>query len=447
MEFLTKLQSLSFKCFICIWILDWFARIGRECAFGWRFHSAGLPWDYDLHSSGSYALFGALSILLGWKYLRRRTAECSSGFHSHLMHHIERLYPIVLVPKAFGLGFTSAVFIYFSCFFIYCSMDGLTKVAACVADYSTNYELAERIIRMDISREPGKSFTTWQTHFRPENETVRNARNLAVAEVYGTDSLQMADREKFIGENILITSHYAPSRLMEASTWLKHSLKIDIMLGANERGIDTLNQLALISHDQNDHAELTKILSQASELLDTPSKFTASTRDRKDYSCSLAFLSDFAKKAGDQRLAHRFMSKCFEVKPQREDSSDYLRALLCFSVIILILALNVLPIHVPMLERLILSNRYDLSKQRFMQSGTLATSMEALSAMITIDLYRGKLRQSWENGILALKLSGIETQEKSQCFVERRMSFPLPMVLESAHATLFVALFFSTFFF
>lgn len=447
MKILAKIESLSFKCFICVWILHWFARICHECVLGWRYHSPGLPWNYDLHSSGEYAFFGVLGILLGWKYLNSQAAKVDAEHFNSLRQEIQRLCPIILIQRAIGLVLSSAVFILYSCLLMYDATDGLSKLGACIADKSHNYELAEQIFRIYSPPDPGRSFASWQTHFRPENEEVGGARNIAVAKVYGRNSLQLADRYKYIGATILLSTRYESSHLKEATMWLQKSLKLYGLLGANERSVDTLEQMAIIRCDQNDVTGLRDILLQASQLLDNHAKSTAPMVDRSLYACSLACLSQFAREAGDLRLAKIFLAKSLEVRKQSDDPSTHFWAILSFSALIAAtLVSNVLPMRVGMSERLILLYQYNHAKRQLLGAGNLVTSIEALNTMITIDLYKGKFKQAWENSIHALRLTGIETKKMNPEFVECQVSFSAPMLIEAAHAVLFVALVFTGFF-
>ncbi len=397
-----------------------------------------------MHSSAGYAFFGLLSILLAWKYLQRQTATGDNDLLHSLGKEIERLCPIVLIPRAFGLGFTGTVFIFFSCFNVYCAMDGLSKIAACMADDAGSYELAEQLIRMDISREAGRTSATWRTHFHPEDEKARNARNKAVAKLYGSNSLQMADRYRHLGEALSLSEKSA--QLDESILWLEKSLMIYSSLGATQRSIVTLNQMAVVRDEQTGHPELKDILLQASQLLDNPTKSLFPMTESGRYASSLGGLSYYSRKAGDQRLSKIFLAKCLDIRHEGKRSSDYFWAKFIFSVLITLLALNVLPMRVNILERLMLLHQYKLAQRQFLHSTDVSTSIQGLNAMITIDLYSGKLKRAWDNSINVLRMVGIDAKEMNHNFVEPRSSFSPAMLIEPIHAALFIALFFTVFY-
>jgi hypothetical protein len=422
----------------------WFARVGYDCALTWRFQAGYTPWIYYLHSIPGFVLLGMLNILLGWKYLKIGPNKDDNVVSLSIRQQIENLCPVIVVPRTVALILSSGLFIYFSWFFFQGEISLLARPVACVADELTNYELAERIFRIADRVPFGESLAGWQA-FRVETESVRDARNIAVAKVYGSNSLELADRHEYVGESI--SARGKPGQSDEAIFWLEKSLPIYGALGASESSIDTLNQIAIIRSKQKNRSKLQDTLLQASKLLDNQKKSVAPLRDRGQFRRTLLSLSNFAKHNGDDRLANLFVSKKIDLRIENYSSFDTPWFLLLFATLVTTLYFDLIPNTTRNeFEEFILSNRYKRTNQLYLQGCDLLTSIEGLSAMTTIDLYRGKLKRAWENSVNALTLVGVNTEKSNTFYVEYPPSVSQKILAMRVHSLVFTLFFILTFF-
>jgi hypothetical protein len=190
-----------------IWAWYWLNCGAWELANSSRF-------GWDIHGLPAYSI--AMDLLLG---IALSSFACLLWFAGQNMSktRMSKAQIMVVLPL-----FTFSALV--SPLLLASSLRSFLQTTACVADLAGQHELAERLFA--VCSGSGKSVATWQTAFRREKQYTRQLRNTAVAEVYGEQSLQMAERFYFVAINLEMTAGRNQPYPSEALDWLNRSLKI-----------------------------------------------------------------------------------------------------------------------------------------------------------------------------------------------------------------------------
>ncbi|MDR3617167.1 MAG: hypothetical protein P4L53_26670 [Candidatus Obscuribacterales bacterium] len=145
------------------------------------------------------------------------------------------------------------------------TFDNALKTAACCFEVANQYELAEEIYQRVPDKWIYSTLASWQTCRKKEDPRRFAQRNIAVAHVYGSNSVQMGDRYFYIASNCL--NHDDTGIDGEIShSWLEKAKKIYEENNASSRLIDCLGQMAVIKENQNNVAECTALIKKAAAL-------------------------------------------------------------------------------------------------------------------------------------------------------------------------------------
>lgn len=189
-----------------------------------------------------------------------------------------------------GLAFT-----FLTAFYSTCAISHFIRPAACIADSLGCYETAERIFALDRCHPKGQCFSTLQTKLHIESPAELKGHNLAIANVYGKNSLEMAKRYNFIGYGLYLRdTNKFPSK-KEAIFWLNKSISIYRNYNYTDGKLMTLCELSFIGSEYFDLNITKSIITEALRVY--PKNLTDADR------CALSWFKHKAERAAPETLA------------------------------------------------------------------------------------------------------------------------------------------------
>lgn len=181
------------------------------------------------------------------------------------------------------------------------------------------YELAERIYRLapDLNHNKASgrlsSMATWHSSSKREEPISLQMKNTAVATVYGSQSLQMANRYFYLG---LTCGHAENNSTPEAIYWHNQALGLYRKNNAITKSIDAIAQMAILQ-DESNKQESQRLLAQAASLV--PFK------DEAPFVCT-PILEHLAARNGDMQKAELFR-RTFEKHQTYSENKTFWEAL------------------------------------------------------------------------------------------------------------------------
>jgi len=171
-------------------------------------------------------------------------------------------------------------FLEIACFFpalgAQVTLNNALKTASCCFEAGNQYELAEKIYQRVSYKGIYSTLATWQTRSKKEDPQREAPRNTAIANVYGNNSLQMAERYFFVASSRM---GHDDSDLYDkiAYSWFEKAEKIYEENHAPSGEIDCLSQMVFIKDSPNDLAACA-LIKKAAALTDNVGEVTDELR-------------------------------------------------------------------------------------------------------------------------------------------------------------------------
>lgn len=346
-------------------------------------------------------LLALFSIAVAWSYFRKAKSKKQAALWRPIWLGVVRKYLVVRIGRDAFLCFSSLCLAIMSFFFVFSSFCQFTSAISFCADNAGDYELAERWYRDNPERKPGQSMGIKKYSSVPETEHERRCRNIAVARIYGDNSLEMARRLFFVGMNIEMSTPDQRGYNDCALSWFEKSYVVALANNYNGVALDDLCQMVLINFDSKKPSNCRPYLVNAAKLISRfPESYLAMSGNSR---CLFPFM---ATKIGDVELAKKFREVPIPMKPRKGFLDATSVAILTASAI-LPLVCSRLGFITPLLIELLVIVLYRRSRSRLVRSRDLPTSMVALNRLIDLDLYRGNYSGALRHSENLLQLVGV----------------------------------------
>ncbi|HEY9775546.1 MAG TPA: hypothetical protein V6C81_17400 [Planktothrix sp.] len=288
-DLLSNLNNILFRANIFLWSFYTMTK-------GFELAARQVRFDGNNYSTtGFHCILSILIFVIGWRHLTKPKTPLvyppvtGSRAHTRISWAIR---------KAFRGTFrvlSATTLLFFAGFFIW-GIDGyLARDLATALDVSGQYEAAERIFKLAADRDKYlSSSSVWRTTSVLESKAVMDGRTAAVATVYGIDSVEMARRYQFLGDNATLA---AVDRDQEGYRLFGKARELYHKLGLHGRCSEMLIDQMLCLSVANEQ-EWYPLLTRAADEL------------AKDQHIDRPWLPSiaewFARKKGDLKLSRRF---------------------------------------------------------------------------------------------------------------------------------------------
>lgn len=223
---------------------------------------------YDFSSNEtvfSYLLHGLiffLSVLLLSRIFRRE----ETSFEKRASKELSKRYKCFALLHSIALLYSCGILLWASSINLFCTWQFMLKPLSCVADFCGNYRLAEQFYFLDAERiRSRKTYSSWGPYnVKSESAKEREARTAAVAEVYGKNSLEMANRVLFVGMNINQAKDFPTER---ALPWLYHALALFKINHAANGQVKAISEIAYCLYDLGELENVRPLLKESHSLL------------------------------------------------------------------------------------------------------------------------------------------------------------------------------------
>lgn len=291
-QFLSKASRLLLSITLALCLLECLSKAWERIGCAQQFYA---DWGAGLWNLGDA---GAITVAIGLaalcKQSARRLFAREENWKTILQHHrfFNGLRISYLLASCLTLLMLSALF-------SICIFDNSAKALACLLSDVGQYELAERIYQsapdLNHNKASGRysSMATWHSSSRREEPETLRMKNAAVAAVYGTQSLQMANRYFYLG---LTCGNGPENHKPEAIYWYNKALSLYQQTHSTTKCVDAIAQMAILQ-DESNNQESKRLLDQATLLL--PSM------DEEPFVCT-PIIEILAQRNGDEKQAELF---------------------------------------------------------------------------------------------------------------------------------------------
>lgn len=260
-----------------------------------------------------------------------------------------------------------------------------TEVTANILDTLGYYELAEQVYRSVNTSQQYSSFAVWHTvriDDNCEDLLTEERRNQVISQIYGKNSIQMADRYYYLGRVAEYQDSYA-----QAEKWLQKSATVYLRNRKFSKLIDALTQMTFSisqvreTYDEDCH-KLVKVAAEIMPLTNEPLNST-----------SQVLLPYFARRMNDAPLANYLYEKIGVLNSTSAEYSDTASAqdkttdFLCILFSVLTSGVGSL-----LLTEIMLLERIESARKRLLK--TFQDSDErinALNELIILHLFRQEI--------------------------------------------------------
>jgi hypothetical protein len=424
---LTKLQKLHtclFQYLIVLWTVSWLCHAGRLVGLEHRYDSP--PYNSPLTS----VLIAFISLAFGWKYLRVNKETNYQAIY--IAKELARICPVIALPRAIALMFSSATLSVLSVFFLLSAIDDGSVAAASAADAMKGYELAECIYRVSPLEARKEPLAARRTLFRSEDEAARSGRNEAVLKVYGNESSEWACRCLFVGRNLWLASpdnDHAPFE--EAAKWFEKSLSIYRRSSDSDGRLTALAEFAMMKFAQRKFGDVHALSLEACGVLPN-----SQHPDRN----ALINLSDLSSRLRDNEIATAFRKKSHSLSREGNlGESSIVERTIVLDLILLSLVIGT-GLGTPVLNQLIREVR--LRKAALpCKSSDVGDQISSANDLIMLDLCLGDLGSALQKSSRLLTKLGVKCDSNIQTFGDERKTRIRRAAFEVFHAMLLVSIF------
>ena len=240
--------------------------------------------------------------------------------------HLGALKGLVLIYSCLSLCFLAALS-------VEATFERTLKTAACCFEGIDQYELAEKIYQRVKDKGTYSTLASWQTVTKTEDPRKFEPRNIAVARVYGSNSLEMADRYCFIANSIWDNDENGMSDEI-AYSWFEKAERIYKDNNAPSKVVDCLSQMAVLRENQKKLADSTDLIEKAATV--------AVSVGKVPYDDNYAVLENMSEKKGLLNESIVF-SKVINAGKQlaaasRADDDQVRPSTICIAVLLTVLA-------------------------------------------------------------------------------------------------------------
>jgi hypothetical protein len=191
-----RLNAFLFHCLLLLAVanyagkgLDLFVRQSR-------FPHGGLDWRAPLE----YLAFAVILAIAAWLFF---AASARLRVHHHHCHWWRHANLVASAANKTLAPLSILTLSIFCAFYAYNAANYTLNLAETVCDSVGMYEAAERLNQVNPIHEPDfASSAVWRSSSLLEDDAERDGRTAAVAAVYGPDSVDMARRCWFMGQNL-----------------------------------------------------------------------------------------------------------------------------------------------------------------------------------------------------------------------------------------------------
>lgn len=393
---LGRIHSFLFSFFIFLVGVFWTTCLANGmCGYNHMSECSVLP------AGLAVKLLALFIIAVAWGCLRIAKTKKQAALWRSIWLGVVRKYLMIRIGRDAFLCFSSLCLVVLSFFFVHGSYFQLISAISFYADNAGDYELAERWYKENPQRKSGQSMGIKKSSCVPETEHEQRCRNIAVARIYGDNSLEMARRYYFVGFNIEMSTPGQRGYNDAAFSWYEKSYVVAQAHDYNGVALDDLCQMAVIKFDSKKPSNCRSYLVQAAKLI---SRFPESHLAMSGNSRCL--FSSIAREIGDVELAKKFREVAITIKPHKGFFDATSVAILMASAI-LPLVCSRLGFITPLLIELFVIVLYRRSKRGLVRSTDLPTSMTALNRLIDLDLYRGNYSGALRHSENLLQLVGV----------------------------------------
>ncbi len=393
---LGRIHSFLFSFFIFLVGVFWTTCLANAmCGYDHLSECSVLP------AGLAVKLLALFSIAVAWGCLRIAKTKKQAALWRSIWLGVVRKYLMIRIGRDAFLCFSSLCLVVLSFFFVHGSYFQLISAISFYADNAGDYEFSERWYKENPQRKSGQSMGIRKSSCEPESEQERQCRNIAVARVYGDNSLEMARRYYFVGFNIEMSTPGQRGYNDAAFSWFEKSYVVAQAHDYNGVALDDLCQMAVIKFDSKKPSNCQPYLVQAFRLI---SRFPESYLAMSGISHGL--FSSIASEMGDVELAKKFGEIAAPIKP-RKGFLDATSVAILMPLAILPPVCSRLGFITPLLIELLVIVLYRRSRSRSVRSRDLPTSMAALNRLIDLDLYRGNYSGALRHSENLLQLVGV----------------------------------------
>jgi len=397
-DMLLKLHTGIFRTVTILWVTYLLTGAADQAEQIWRVGLDG--WD----RVAGRVLIAVLSLVLGWRFIALRRTVGVQDLERAISRLIAKTYPAVSVIRSVAILGSGGLFLLLSAFFFWCSLAHGTRTLAQLTDRLGNYELAERFYSMNPDRnrfQLRSSMAVWHDYYNVESVSVRNARNSAIAHVYGKDSVEMASRYYFIGCNLEEGSKKKDP--LEAADWYWKAYNLYHLHGVHNRCVHCLIEVAFVCSEYKQIEKEHNCLRQASYELQ-------GIRDRSSI-WSLCIGEKLAHDLGDSDLASQFRGNA--AAAVRTQKNDYPGADVLLWVFIAAVGITS-GFPTAAVREVLIGNIY-IQKLRAVRTATyLSDLLSTLSDLVDLDLFRGNLEGADKSGRAMLNAVGVKVDESTK---------------------------------
>ncbi len=404
---LKKISYQAFQWFVLLWILytesaivDYFCRAERwQC-------------DVSEHAFGR-CLIAVFIFILTWGWFR--PSKVSPAVSSQI---IARELPWLPLLGNFASVFSTSVLLILIAFFCRYTFDNCLLPMAMIADNCGNYKLAENIFKFrEVRMDRRVPFAAWRSsQIACEQYDMRLARNEAVGQVFGYESLEMANRLFYSASNLEHHTDWYSDRLC---LWYTKALELYRRNNFANGEMRSLWGICLNSHKER-NSECRASLFQAHKRL-------SYTGVCPPFWC-LDLLSWDAGQHGLKEMAKDFAARSEQLsKFGKEQKSTKLVNEICYLLTLCIAISIPTGLFELWFRKLLLEWLYGKLEKRMTTCLERSDSLPVLSKMIDIDLCLGKLGSANQRSVALLKMVGYEVLCDSRDLKDkacRRFWFP-----------------------